>query len=240
MSRHSSIPQSPAQSATESPVLHQATSAYPKRKYVAMEHTEPRETNGVDSQRPSRSVAMDEPKTIRTSDPMSFSSILSSNAADPPKSTPRAQPASKQFRKSSYTPNRDSTPASSASRKASQKPAPSASDYPGLVKRPVKTEQHSPAPLKGLTNNHKAGLPLSDKENEKVRKEMAKIDAMELSDIESSKWATKKQDYALLSQKRHLDIEDAEKVKRKVSPTSIHSLQEPTAKLVSAPSNCYG
>ena len=224
ISRHNSIPQSPAQSTTESPVLHQVTSTYPKRKYDAMDHTEPRETNGVDSQRPSKSVTMDEPRTTRTSDPMSFSSILSSNAADPPKSTPRALPPAKQFRKSSHTPNRDSTPVSSASRRPSQRPAPSTSDYPGLVKRPVKTEQHSPAPPKGLSNNHKAGLPLSDKENEKVKKEMAKIDAMELSDIESSKWATKKQDYAQLSQKRYLDIEAAENVKRKVSAALIHQI----------------
>ena len=240
ISRHNSIPQSPAQSAAESPVLHQTTSTYPKRKYDAFEHSESREPNGVDGQRPSKSNAMEEPKTTRTSDPMAFSSILSSNAADPPKSTPQALPASKQFRKSSYVPNRDSTPASSASRKPSQKPAPSASDYPGLVKRPVKTEQHSPAPAKGLTNNHRAGLQLSDKENEKVKKEMAKIDAMELSDIESSKWAAKKQDYAQLSHKRYVDIEDAENVKRKVSATFVHSLQKPTAKLVSAPSDCYG
>lgn len=155
---------------------------------------------------------------------MSFSSILSSNAADPPKSTPRALPASKQFRKTSYTPNRDSTPASSTSRKTSQKPAPSASDYPGLVKRSVKTEQHSPAPTKSLNNNHKAGLPLTDRENEKVKREMAKIDAMELSDMESPKWATKKQDYAQLIQKRYMETENAENVKRKVRVAPIYSI----------------
>ena len=154
---------------------------------------------------------------------MSFSSILSSNAADPPKSTPRALPASKQFRKTSYTTNRDSTPTSSASRKPSQKFTPSTGDYPGLVKRPVKTEPPSPAPAKGFSDGYKAVLPVSDKENEKVKKEMAKIDAMELSDIESSQWATTKQDYAQVSQKRYLDIEGAENVKRKVSAALIHS-----------------
>ena len=188
-----------------------------------MEHLESRESNGTDTQQRNTSNAMEEPKTTRTSDPMAFSSILSSNAADPPKSTPRTLPASKQFRKNSYTPNRDSVPAASASRKASQKPVPSASDYPGLVKRPVKAEPHSPAPAKNLNNNHKAGVPLSDKENEKVKKELAKINAMELSDIESPKWATKKQDYAQLSQKRYLDIEGVENVKRKVSTLLIRS-----------------
>ncbi len=186
-----------------------------------MEHPESRGTNGVDSQRPTLPSTKEEPRTTRTSDPMSFSSILSSNAADPPKSTPRALPASKQFRKTSYTPNRDSTPGSSVSRKPSQKPAPSASDYPGLVKRSVKTEQHSPAPLKSHSNNHKPGLAMSDKENGRVKKEMAKIDAMELSDLESSKWATEKQDYVQLSQKRYLDIENTENVKRKVSRVTI-------------------
>lgn len=171
---------------------------------------------------------------------MSFSSILSSNAADPPKSTPRALPASKQFRKTSYTPNRDSTPASSTSRKTCQKSAPSASDYPGLVRRSVKTEQHSPAPTKILGHNHKVGLLLSDRENEKVKKELAKIDAMELSDMESSSWATKKQDYAQLSQKRYLDIENSENVKRKVRVVPIYSILRTKTKLAPAPSNCYG
>lgn len=205
-----------------------------------MELLESRETNGMDTQRLNKSNVMEEPKATRTSDPMSFSSILSSNAADPPKSTPRALPASKQFRRTSYTPNRDSAPVSSTSRKASQKSAPLTSDYPGLVKRPVKAEPHSPAPAKNLNNNHKAGVLLSDKENEKVKKEMAKIDAMELSDIESPKWATKKQDYAQLSQKRFLDIEGAENIKRKVSCHLFTRAHEPKTKVVPAPSNCYG
>ena len=203
-----------------------------------MEHPESREESGVDSHRPGEPEANDGPRTTRTSDPMSFSSILSSNAADPPTSTPRNLPASKQFRKALYTPNRDSTPVFSSSRKPSQKSAPSASDYPGLVKRPVKAEPHSPAPAKSLTNNHKPAQPLSDKENEKVRKEMAKIDAMELSDIESPTWATKKQDYAQLSQKRLIEIEGTENVKRKVC-IAITRFQECKANLAQAPSNCY-
>ena len=57
----------------------------------------------------------------------------------------------------------------------------------------------------------------SDKENEKVKKEMARIDAMDLSDIESPEWESDKQRYLESSQKRQRDVEAAEDIKRKVA-----------------------
>ena len=58
----------------------------------------------------------------------------------------------------------------------------------------------------------------SDKENEKVKKEIARIEAMELSDIESPEWESAKQRYLESSQKRQRDVEAAEDIKRKVIP----------------------
>ena len=58
----------------------------------------------------------------------------------------------------------------------------------------------------------------SDKENEKVKKEIARIDAMELSDIESPEWESAKKRYLESSQKRQRDVEAAEDIKRKVIP----------------------
>ncbi len=83
------------------------------------------------------------------------------------------------------------------------------------MKRPVKAEVDAPMSTKPFSSS-KGRCAASDKENEKVKKEMAKIDAMELSDIESSEWQEAKQQYVLSSQKRQHDIEAAENIKRKV------------------------
>ena len=45
---------------------------------------------------------------------------------------------------------------------------------------------------------------------------MIKIDAMELSDIDSSAWTAAKENFTLSSRKRHLDVEHEETTKRKV------------------------
>lgn len=56
-----------------------------------------------------------------------------------------------------------------------------------------------------------------DKENEKVKKEMAKIDVTPLSPIELPEYEVDKQKHAKASQKRQRDVENGEEVKRKVS-----------------------
>lgn len=56
----------------------------------------------------------------------------------------------------------------------------------------------------------------SDKENEKVKKEMVKIDATPLSPIELPEYEADKQKHAKSSQKRQRDVENGEEVKRKV------------------------
>ena len=52
---------------------------------------------------------------------------------------------------------------------------------------------------------------------------MAKIDALELSDIESPKWAAAKENYALSSRKRYRAIEAEESSKRKVGASNMYS-----------------
>lgn len=58
---------------------------------------------------------------------------------------------------------------------------------------------------------------MSDKENARVQKELARIDAMELSDIENPEWELAKQDFIRASKKRLLEVAQAEGNKRKVS-----------------------
>lgn len=62
----------------------------------------------------------------------------------------------------------------------------------------------------------KAGPSVSDKENERIDKELARIDALELSDIESSDWAMAKQEFARQSHKRLMEVGQGEDGKRKV------------------------
>ena len=85
------------------------------------------------------------------------------------------------------------------------------------IKRSMKAEFGTSAPAK-IQNplKVKPSSMTSDKENEKVRKEMAKIDAMDLSDIESPEWELAKQKHVQASLKRQRDVENAENDKRKV------------------------
>lgn len=151
---------------------------------------------------------------------MAFSSILSNNVTDPPIPVSRPAPPPKQTRKSVQAANGDTSSNSPAPRKSHQKSAPSASDYPGLLRRPIKTEPDSVAPGKASSSRSKASTISAEKaerESEKVRKELARIEAMDLSDIESPRWAVEKEKYARASNKRYLDVEESENTRRKVS-----------------------
>ena len=158
----------------------------------------------------------EETRVTRTKDPMSFSSILSSNVPDPPKAPARATAASKQSKGATHAVNGDSKPIPAAPRKSLSRPAASPRDYVTPPKRSMKAEADIPV-LKNLSvSRPKPNSVTSDKENEKVRKEMDRIDAMELSDIESTEWESAKQRYRESSQKRQRDVEAAEDIKRKV------------------------
>ena len=90
-------------------------------------------------------------------------------------------------------------------------------DRSASAKQAIRAESGVHGPAKSWVGSKlKPGPAIPDKENEKVRKEMAKIDAMELSDIESPEWAAAKQKHVETSQKRQRDVETIENVKRKV------------------------
>jgi len=59
-------------------------------------------------------------------------------------------------------------------------------------------------------------LTMSDKENEKVAKAMADIDAMDLSDVDAPEFSREREDFRRRSSKRALEIENVEAGKRKV------------------------
>ena len=160
-----------------------------------------------------------ERRPTRTTDPMSFSSILSNITNDPPVSTSQPGPPTKRFSRSSKILNGDrpvstiqSTPI--AQRKPSVKAFPSPTREP-LVKEQVIEAAQPPRP--SHSSNSEPKRAMSDKENERIQKAMAEIDAMELSDIDAPGWETAKQKYAQFSRKRLLDIKDIETSKRKVS-----------------------
>lgn len=148
---------------------------------------------------------------------MSFSSILSSNVPDPPKSAPRSTPASKPLKSSSNTPNGDVKPPRTAPRKSAQKRAASPKGYLAPTKHVLKAETQLLPPAKSLGSSKlKPGPTTSDKENERVKKEMAKIDATPLSPIALPAYEADKQKHAKSSQKRQRDVETTEEIKRKV------------------------
>ena len=59
---------------------------------------------------------------------------------------------------------------------------------------------------------------LSEKENEQVKAEMAKIEAMDWSDLETPEYDAAKLVFTQSRTKRQLDVEAAELPKRKVRP----------------------
>ena len=160
--------------------------------------------------------AKEEPKATRTANPMSFSSILSSNVPDPPKSTSRSTPASKPLKSSSNTPNGDAKPSRTGQRKAAPKRTASPKDHPPPTKNILKAE-HDFLPAKSSGSSKLKPSPMnSDKENEKVKKAIAKIDATPPSPIDLPEYEADKQKHVKSSQKRQRDVEDGENVKHKV------------------------
>ena len=161
--------------------------------------------------------AKEEPKTTRTANPMSFSSILSSNVPDPPKSVRRSTPASKPLKSSSNAPNGEVKPSRAAPRKSGPKRTASPKGYLAPTKHSVKAEPEIPPPTKSLGSSKLKHRPMTlGKENEKVKKEMAKIDATPPSPIELPEWEADKQKHAKSSQKRQRDVENGEEIRRKV------------------------
>ena len=173
-------------------------------------------SQGTIDQDDGQTRAKEEPKATRTANPMSFSSILSSNVPDPQKSTPWSTPSSKPLKSSSNTPNRDVKPSRTAPRKSGPKRTASPKTHLAPTKHVPKAEPELPPLAKSLVSSKLKPSPLtSDKENEKIKKEMAKIDAMPPSPIDLPEYEIDKQKHGKSTLKRQRDVEHSEEVKRK-------------------------
>lgn len=137
--------------------------------------------------------------------------------------TPRSMPTSKQPTNDFYVPDGESKPLRANGRKTASKSISSPKEHPEPIRRSAKAEADPFIPSKMVGGSKlKPGLT-SDKENERVKKEIAKIDAMEMSDVETSEFEAAKQEHVQLSQKRQRDVEVGEIIKRKVGHMqSIH------------------
>ncbi|KAL8683713.1 MAG: hypothetical protein Q9186_000347 [Xanthomendoza sp. 1 TL-2023] len=209
-SRHNSISQSPRQTVADPPV-HRRSSSY---------YTDPNGTPAHLPQDHAYSAGIRHESNARAqeghkaSNPMSFSNILSSNAPDVPHSTTSTISPVKQFRKAPSTPNGDAGPPSTVFRRSSHKSTPTTNDYREPSK-PSKSEVSHSTSTKISKSKPKAGTSTSEKETERIKKELTKIDAMELSDIESPEWITAKSEFTRSSNKRFLEAEKLEENKRK-------------------------
>lgn len=145
---------------------------------------------------------------------MSFSNILSNNTAEttPAATLPRSMPVSKVFKNSAVVTNGDSKPLLGATRKTSTKSSTKGS--PVIGKSPVRADLDILVPPKTTSHKRKAHV-LSEKENERVEREMTRIETTELSDLDVPAYESAKRKY---DQSRQLHLqgqEDDEKFKRK-------------------------
>ncbi|KAL8942084.1 MAG: hypothetical protein Q9216_001850 [Gyalolechia sp. 2 TL-2023] len=192
------------------PIQRRSSSYYADTNFPSA-HAASEHPHSGNSQRESHPRPQEEPKA---SNPMSFSNILSSNSADPPATTPRTLPPTKQFRKTPSIPNGTLGPASGMFRRSSHKNTP-ATNESVEPQRPSKGDVHQSSSIKTAKAKAKSALLVSDREHDRIQKELAKIDAMELSDVESSEWTIAKQDFLILNNKRLMMVDEAEANKRK-------------------------
>ncbi|KAL9607433.1 MAG: hypothetical protein Q9167_007656 [Letrouitia subvulpina] len=209
-SRHDSVSHSPRQSVVDSQIHHRSDPPYHNQANGVTDFSIKQDTNSGNISWQSEPKPHLETKPTRTTDPMSFSSILSSNAAEPPPSGPRPLPPTKQFRKSSFVPNGDSNVPLATSRKSSQKSTVINADNPNNKRKVLKAENGLTTPAKGSYSKFSSNITTSDKENERIKREEAKIDTLELSEMETPEWAETRQNFRKSSRKRYLVIEQAE------------------------------
>ena len=157
-------------------------------------------------------ATLEQPKPPRKSDPMSFSNILSGDVSGAPKPIPRPTPDAKTIKNASVALNGDSKPPVVAPRKSATKTT-ATPIHVAREDKPRPTIEESPPTRSSNYAKRKAAAVARD--SEKVKKEMAKIDAMEWSDIESSAFEGARQLHAQLSKKRQHDVGVSEEMKRK-------------------------
>ena len=162
----------------------------------------------------------EEVKPVRTADPMAFSSILSSNTSEPSRVAAKHNLSSKQHHKAAKISNGDvPSPSPEPNTVVTlRKPPHKASSSPKpnhVFKERPKEDNKGSVAIDRLTAD--LSTSTSEKENEKVRKAMADIDAMEVSDVDCPGWEKAKEQYRQAGRKRMAAAEENEAGRRKVS-----------------------
>ncbi|KAF2841586.1 hypothetical protein M501DRAFT_929765 [Patellaria atrata CBS 101060] len=147
----------------------------------------------------------------RTADPMSLSSIMSGNDPEPENTSyippkQRSRPSSKS---SNFVPYA-----------VRPEQALSHAHADTMVESRTPHDDHSVKPIQNGTTSYNrsqfisppSALVVSEKD---IEAEMAKIDSMDLSDVDGPGYETQRQIYKQRSQKRFLDVETVEREKRK-------------------------
>ena len=166
---------------------------------------------------PQAAQIKDEQAPTRTANPMAFSSILSSNSNEPSKEQLRPPSPTKQQTKSVESSIDERNSSVSSIQKIAKKPAPLKSS-PAPKRKIKKSAVKSISPRKQLNGSFKQALPsTSDKENEKIQKEVDRIDAMTLSDIEAPGWEESRNNYEQVHHERQNFVNGLEQAKRRVS-----------------------
>lgn len=152
-------------------------------------------------------------------DPMSFSSILSSTAVDPPKPVVSRAPVHKQSRRKSKTPNGDAstaialTPSHNSVRKAPRK-------SPALIKEePVAADLVRDPPRARVSKSNlppKLAPTTSTKDIKEALQALADITETGSSDVDFPGWANAKEEFRQVSHKRQLSVGNGEAAKNKV------------------------
>lgn len=150
---------------------------------------------------------------------MSFSSILSSTAIDPPKPAVSRAPAHKQPRRESKTPNGDaSTTIALTSSHNSVRKAPRKS--PALIKEePVAADHVRDHPKARVSKSNlppKVARTTSTKDVKEALQALADVAEMGPSDVEFAAWADAKEGFRQVSCKRQLSVGIGEASKNKV------------------------
>ena len=166
---------------------------------------------------PQGAQVKDEQAPIRTANPMAFSSILSSNSNEPSKEQLRPPSPTKQQARPTES-SIDEPKSSVSGIRKSTKTTPPFKSPPGPTRKSKKSAAKSVSPQKQPNGSRKkALLSTSDKENEKIQKEVDRIDAMTLSDVEAPGWEESRNDYEQIHRERQNSVNGMEKAKRRVS-----------------------
>jgi len=156
---------------------------------------------------------------------MSFASILSEPAVEAPK---KSSPPSNQAR-ASFESNHVASPLVHQTPTKSEEVSKSITEIPrSKIEKPSRVGVNGVATVKPK----KAKKVYTDKENEKINREMDKIEMMDHSDLDNLAFDYAKEEYKLRGAKRSLGVNDAEKQRRKVHLPLINTLDPVSNKVI--------